>query len=77
MIACLHGKVTFALGRQQKLGQSLLVQAQHLQVDQLVDIAPTLLRTLLLVHRRGARALDAGADQAGKQGGAARPGQRR
>ena len=59
-----------ALGGEQQVGQRLGAEAQRLQVDQLVDVAQALLGALLLVHRRGARGLDAGADQADHEGGA-------
>ena len=55
-----------ALGGGQQLRQRLGAQPQRLQVDAAVDVAQALRRTLLLVHGRGERALDAVADQPGE-----------
>ncbi len=42
------------LGREQQVRQRLGAEIQGLEVDQLVDVAETLLGALLLVHRGGA-----------------------
>ncbi len=56
------------LGRQQEVRQGFGVEVQGLEVDRLVDVAQALLGALALVHRRRARTLDPGADQAGEDG---------
>ncbi|GAB3388004.1 hypothetical protein GCM10027514_29520 [Azotobacter armeniacus] len=52
-----------ALGGAQQLRQSLAARAELVQVDQSVQVADTLGIAPVLVHGRGARALDAGSDQ--------------
>jgi len=58
-----------ALGRGNQLRQRANAEAEPLQVDQPVNGGKTLRRALALVHRGREGALDAGADQPGKQGG--------
>jgi hypothetical protein len=76
MTVCLQGKVTFRPAKpirsaaSSSSGQRLGAEAQGLEVDELVDVAQPLLGALLLVQRRGARGLDAGADQPDHEGGA-------
>ncbi|BBR54423.1 hypothetical protein WP4W18C03_27500 [Pseudomonas putida] len=55
-----------ALGRIQQAGQSAVIQAQLVGVDQPVQVAQGLGVALVLVQRRGPRGLDTTADQPGQ-----------
>ena len=57
-----------ALGCGQDFGQGACVDAERLQIDQLVDVAKALLGSFPLVQPRGSRCLDASSHQADENG---------
>ena len=54
------------LGGYQQVGQGAAVEFQRVQIDQAIEVTQTLGIAFMLVQRRGARSLDAGADQSGQ-----------